>query len=342
MPHLDDITGKLVRLPQLLRSRPRNTLDRLGVYEDLTKEELFPAPNELPKVRSRRRWRLPGVESEDLVFDSLYEPIEPHFQRYYHRRRRRIQTVYARRIRPDGASGRPRLLYIHGYMQPETVVEEVGLVATMARVLNVEIIQMQPPYHGRRKPRSSPYDGELYWTADVVRSVEALLQTLFDARTLLAVLESQGSGPVGISGLSLGGSLSAILTCIEPRFDFSAPIIGHMDMGALVRDAPVLAAMREDLARFGWTHEDFGSFFTKIGWDELKPVIPRDRIMLLAARNDHFFSAEDVEKMWKQWGEPEIHWYPTSHMGFLPYVMSAFGHLRRFIDSRLTDTRGSS
>jgi len=332
VPHLDDIIGKLVRVPQLLRSRPRNTLDRLGVYEGLDKEDLFPAPTELPKVRSRRRWRLPGVESEDFIFDSLYEPIEPHFKRYYHRRRRRIQTVYARRIRPDDTSARPRLLYIHGYMQPETVVEEVGLVTTMARMLNVEIIHMQPPYHGRRKPRSSPYDGELYWTADVVRSVEALRQTLFDARTLLSLLESQAPGPVGISGVSLGGTLSAILTCVEPRFDFSAPIIGHMDMGALLRDAPVLGAMREDLARFGWTHEDFRNFFTKIGWDGLKPVVPSDRIMLVAARDDHFFSRAVVEDMWEQWGEPEIHWYPTSHMGFIPYIPSAVSHLRGFLD----------
>jgi len=332
VPHLDDITGKVVRLPQLLRSRPQNTIDRLGAYEGLTKEDLFPTPVDLPKVHTQKRWRLPGVESEDLIFDSLYEPIEPHFRKHYHRRRRRIQTVYARRIRPDNTSGRPRVLYIHGYMQPETFVEEVGLVTTMARMLNVEIIQMQPPYHGRRKPKSSPYDGELYWTADVVRSVEAIRQTLFDARTLLSVMESEEGGPVGISGLSLGGSLCGMLTCMEPRFDFSASIIGHMDMGALLRDAPVLNAMRKDLARFGWTHKDFGGFFTKIGWEELKPVIPSDRIMLIAARDDHFFAPAILEEMWEQWGKPEIHWYPTSHMGFIPYVLSALGHMRRFLN----------
>jgi hypothetical protein len=80
------------------------------------------------------------------------------------------------------------------------LVEEIGLVATMARLLKVEVIQMQPPYHGRRKPRSSPYDGELYWTADVVRSFEALRQTLFDARVLLSILESERTGPVGVTG----------------------------------------------------------------------------------------------------------------------------------------------
>jgi hypothetical protein len=90
--------------------------------------------------------------------------------------------------------------------------------------------------------------------------------------------------------------------------------------------------MRRDLHRFGWTHEDFGRFFTRLGWDELRPVVPADRIMLIAARHDRFFDPRIVEDMWRKWGETEIHWYPTSHMGFLPHALDAGGHLRRFVD----------
>jgi dienelactone hydrolase len=326
------MTGVLVRPLQLLRSRPRNTLDRLIAYEGLPREELFPAPDRLPRVRTRRRWSLPGFENEDLSFASLHEPIEPLFNEHYHARSRRIQTVYARRIRPKGTKARPRLLYIHGYMQPETVVEEHGLLGAMARTLDVEIVHLQPPYHGRRKPRSSPYDGERFWTADVVRSFEAMRQTILDARTLLSLMLDESPSPVGLAGLSLGGSFSATLACLEPRFDFAAPFIAHMDMGALLRDAPVLGAMRKDLARFGWTQREFGDFFSKIGWDELEAVIPADRILIFAAEKDHFFAADVLRAMWNRWGEPEIHWYPTSHMGFLPYMPNAIGHLRRFIN----------
>jgi dienelactone hydrolase len=332
LPNLDDMTGVLVRPLQLLRSRPRNTLDRLVAYEGLTRDELFPHPDRLPRVRTRRRWALPGFENEDLWFASLHQPIEPLFNEHYHARRRRIQTVYARRIRPNGTAGRPRLLYIHGYMQPETVIEEHGLLSVIARTLDMEIVHLQPPYHGRRKPRSSPYDGERFWTADVVRSFEAMRQTILDARTLLSVMLDESPSPVGLSGLSLGGAFSATLACLEPRFDFSAPFIAHMDMGALLRDAPVLGAMRKDLARFGWTPAEFGDFFTKIGWDELGPVIPAERILLLAAEEDHFFDADILRDMWARWGHPEIHWYPTSHMGFIPHMPSAIGHLRRFIN----------
>jgi dienelactone hydrolase len=142
---------------------------------------------------------------------------------------------------------------------------------------------------------------------------------------------AESPDPVGVVGLSLGGCFSAILACLEPRFDFAVPFIAHMDMGALLRDAPVLSAMRKDLAGFGWSHREFEDFFSRIGWNELAPVVPTERIMLFAAGEDRFFDPVVLEAMWRRWGEPEIHWYPTSHMGFIPHMPSALGHLRRFV-----------
>lgn len=330
--HLDDVTGALARVLQVLRPRARNTLDQLGVYEGATRDALFPAPRRIPAVTRRRRWRLPGLVSEDLAFASLHDPLEPTFRRHYRERRRRNQTVYARSVRPATHASRPRLLYIHGYMQPETLIEEFGLLATMAQMLQMEVVQLQPPYHGRRKPRGSRFDGDLFWTADVVRSVESLRQTILDARTLLSVLQKESPQPVGVAGLSLGGALAAALTCLEPRFAFSAPFIAHMDLGALVADAPVLGAMREDLQRFGWSPRNFGAFATRIGWNDLAPVIPTERICLFAARQDHFFRAAVVRAMWRRWREPKIWWYPSTHMGFVAHLPDAVTRLRGFVD----------
>jgi dienelactone hydrolase len=330
--HLDEVAGAFMRMVQVLRPAARNSLDRLGAYEGKSLDTMFPAPQRVPRVARRVRWRLPGIVSEDISFRSLHEPLEPVFRRYYKARPRPNHRVYARSIRPVATERRPRLLYIHGYMQPETLVEEFGLLVTMAQMLQMEVVHMQTPDHGRRKSRGARWDGELYWTADVVRSIESVRQTLIDARTLLAVMQKESPQPVGISGLSLGGALAASLTCLEPGFAFSAPFIAHMDLGALVADAPVLGAMREDLQRFGWSPRDFGAFADRIGWNDLKPVIPPERICLFAARDDHFFRAPVVRAMWKRWQKPRIHWYPTSHMGFLTHLPDAVKRMRKFVD----------
>ncbi|MFN8640243.1 MAG: alpha/beta hydrolase family protein [Candidatus Binatia bacterium] len=257
--HPDVVVGRLSDLLEPFASPVANTLADLGVYGGRPLAQLFPAPRTRPAVTTTTRWRLPGLVSEDLVFRSAHVPLERRFRRRYRDEYPETHLVYARRIRPTSARARPRLLYLHGYMQPETLVEEMALLSGMALRLNVEVIQMQPPYHGRRAPRASRFSGELYWTADLVRSIEALRQSLLDARTLLHWLLAEDPRPVGVAGLSLGGALAACLACVEERFAFAIPLIAHMDLAALVADAPVLARMRRQLRSFGWGDREPGA-----------------------------------------------------------------------------------
>ena len=335
--HPDEVTGALSRILGRFAHPAPNTLADLGVYRGLPVNVLFPEPRRMTAARVTPRWSLPGLVSEDVVFPSLHEPIEPKFRERYVTEYRATHTVYARRIRPLSARRRPRLLYLHGYMQPETYLEELSLLVGMALRLNVEVVQLQPPYHGRRTPRGARFGGEFYWTADLVRSIEALRQNLLDARTLLGWLLHEDARPVGVLGLSLGGALTQILTCLDARFAFSIPLIAHMDLAALVADAPVLAGVREELRRFGWEAEHFREFVRDIGWYDLRPKLPPRRILLFAASNDRFFDPAVVEKMWKRWGKPPIRWYPCSHMGFIAHLPEVLRAVREFVDRQ--DTR---
>lgn len=335
------MTGTLSEILQYVTHPVSNTLGDLDTYSGRPLEELFPAPRRVPAVSVRTRWRLPGLVSEDLEFRSLHVPLERKFRRRYLEDYRETHHVYARRIRPTAARRRPRLLYLHGYMQPESYIEEFSLLTSMALRLNAEIIQMQFPYHGRRTPHGSRFSGEFYWTADLVRSFEALRQTLLDARTLLSCLFEEDARPVGIAGLSLGGALTLILTCLDERFAYSVPLIAHMDLEALVADAPVLRRMRRDLRSFGWGRKEFGAFVASVGWQELLPKLSVDRILLIAASNDGFFDPRVVKQMWKRWGEPAIRWYPTSHMGFLVHLPEVLRVMRAFIDHSVSPALGT-
>lgn len=333
LPHVDDVAGGITLLARVITRPVENTLGDADIYRGLPRAVLFPDPPAVPEVAVRRRWALPGVVSDDLVFASAHEVLEPRFRERYERQYRATHTVFARRIRPAGSRNRPRVLYLHGYMQPETLIEEFIYLSTLALYLGVEIVQLQPAHHGRRTTGEARLGGEFFWSADLVRSIEALRQTLLDARSLLAWMLQDDDRPVGVMGLSLGGALTSMLTCLEPRFAFSVPLIGHMDLEALIADAPVMAGTRRDLRRFGWTRRDFAAFVCEIGWHELHSVLPPERIRIFAASDDRFFDPVVVERMWHDWGEPPIYWYPCSHMGFLPYVPDVAGRVRRFLAS---------
>ncbi len=325
---------------RLARPPGENTVRDLPAYERCTLEELFPAPERVPVVEVRRRWHAFGLASSDAWFPSLHHPIEANFARRY-REDRENHTVWARWIRPPGSSNRPRLLYLHGFMQPETPIEEWALLTTLATQLDVEVIQVQPPYHGRRKTRQCRFDGELYWTADVVRSIEALRQSILDARTVLSWLLDQDDRPVGVAGLSLGGALTAALTCLEPRFAFSVPLIAHMDLAAILAEVPVLASVRHQLAARGFRPADLGGLFDRVGWGELRPRVPAQRIRIVAARDDLFFRPERVEAMWRRWGEPPIDWFAGSHMGFFTHLPRVIPRLRPLVDAVATEATGA-
>jgi len=334
LPHPDDLVGSLSNVAHALRPDSPNTLEALRNYEGVDFDVLFPAPVETFRdVRVRRRWHLAGVVSEDVSFASPHEPIDAAFRRRYELDYAETHTVWARRLRPKGSEGRPRLLYLHGYMQPETLVEELGLVALLARRLNVEIIQIQPPYHGRRKPRRSWFHGDLYWTGDVVRSVEALRQTLLDTRSLLSWMQDESDQPVGVSGLSLGGLLACALTCLDSRFAFSLPLIAHMNIGAVIEDAPVLGRMRRELRDFGCEPAAFGAFFERIGWNRQRSRLDPARVRLYAASQDRFFDPARVEALAADWGSVPIEWYDCSHMGFARHLPSAAESMRAVVDA---------
>jgi hypothetical protein len=126
--------------------------------------------------------------------------------------------------------------------------------------------------------------------------------------------------------------LTLALTCLDERFAFSVPLIAHMDLAAMVADAPVLESMRRELRQFGWDMEEFGKFVAEIGWYDLAPKLPPRRIHLFAASDDRFFAPAVVEEMWRRWGRPPIRWYPCSHMGFLTRLPEVMAEVRRFID----------
>jgi hypothetical protein len=139
--------------------------------------------------------------------------------------------------------------------------------------------------------------------------------------------------PVGVSGLSLGGLLACALTCQDNRFAFSLPLIAHMDIGAVIEDAPVLGRMRRELRAFGCEPAEFGAFFERIGWNRQRSRLDPARVRLYAASQDRFFDPARVEALAADWGGVPIEWYDCSHMGFARHLPRAAESMRALVDA---------
>lgn len=317
----------------LRRSPPSpNTLMHLGGYRGRTPDELFAAPHALPHVTVTPRWRLAGLECRHLSFPSVHDPLAAEFRHRHATDYQLNNRVHVRWLKHRDAERRPTMVLLHSWMQPDTILEELTLLPWLARRLGVNVARMQLPYHGRRRPECSRFDGELFWTADLVRTFEAIRQSVIDARSLTSWLLANEAESVGAAGLSLGGMMTLALTALDDRLAFSIPVAAHLDLAGVLADASLLRPMREELARHGWGPAEVDAYIASVGMKDLQPRIPRERILFVAGVHDRLLAAHRTEALWRQWGEPAIHWYDAGHLGIFTQLGSTTRVMRDFLE----------
>jgi pimeloyl-ACP methyl ester carboxylesterase len=182
--------------------------------------------------------------------------------------------------------------------------------------LGVDVLHLQLPFHGSRNPKAALFHGEFFWTADLVRSFEAVRQSCTDARTLVAWLRAHGYTEIGVTGISMGGSIAMVLACLDPTPDYIVPIIGHLQLGEAIESAPIFWSMKRNLERLGIDSERRRQIFDQFGLAKLRPLLPPERQLWIMARDDAFIAAPLVERQWKAWGQPPIEWIAGGHMTF--------------------------
>jgi hypothetical protein len=333
---IDRFVGSLTHLLHVRGAR-ENTVDDLGPYLDAPVPVLFPAPV-VPRDLVRRRghsFGRGGRTLETLTWHSQHVPLCPHYRARHAGEYSRNQTVAARWWHPRSGPRKKVLLYVHGWLEPGPWIEEAVLLPRFYDELGVDVLHVQLPFHGTRNPKSSLFHGEFFMSADLVRSFEAVRQSCIDARTLVAWLRAQGYTEVGVTGISLGGSITMVLACVDPTPDYIVPIVSHLRFAEAVEDAPILWRMKSDLERFGVGREQRKEIFRRLGLDSLRPKLPRERQLWIMARDDVYIAAPLVEEQWRAWGEPPIVWIPGGHMTF-PLSLGRIVDSTREFHARLT------
>jgi dienelactone hydrolase len=320
---MDRAAGFASHLLHGFRGARENTVGDLGPYLDAPLETLFPTPA-VPRDVRRHTPRLslgPRV-TETLRWTSQHVPLCPHYRTRHAGEYRLNQRVSGRWIHPREGQRKQALIYVHGWLEPGPFVEEATLLPRLHDDLGVDVLHIQLPFHGSRNPRSALFHGEFFWSADLVRTMEAVRQSVIDVRTLMAWLRAtQGYEEIGVTGISLGGGLTMALACVAPTPDYIIPIIGHLKLGEAVEEAPILWRMRADLERFGIDREKRRVLFQRLGLDTLKPVLAPERQLWIPATDDVYITAALVKQQWEEWGRPPIEWIPGGHMTF-PLALS--------------------
>jgi hypothetical protein len=268
-----------------------------------------------------------------LSWSSTHHVRSASYRRRYERDYRAVHTAWARWLRPERAQRRECLLYIHGWLEPGSWVEEAFFFPSWARELDLDLVHIALPFHGRRNPRHALFSGEYFWTADLVRSFEGALQAVHDARCLMGWLRRRGYERIGVTGVSLGGSLAMLMGCLAPAPDFLIPIVAHLRLAEAVENASILWRMKRDLERWGVHEPERRRIFERLGLDTAKPLLSPDQQLWIEAREDAHIDPALVAEQWQAWGRPEIHWLPGGHMTFPLHLPEITRAMKDFVEA---------
>ena len=281
-------------------------------------------PPELTEVRTSSA-RAGTLAYTHLRFDSKFEPWpdEPGRERWVDYRP--VQTGHAWMLRHEGAP-RPWIVLVNGYRTGEPATDFATFrAARLHHHHGLNVIGVVLPLHG---PRAVGPNGGRVLYAGAMNTVFTIAQGAWDIRRVLSWIRNEHDAErIGITGISLGGYLAAMVSALDD--DLAAVIAG-------VPEADLARGMRRQIdpllppfyEQWGLSWESFDQVMKVISPMSLPCLVPHDRRFIYAGLVDRWVRPGNVKDLWEHWERPEILWYEGSHLSF-PFEPS----VHRFVDN---------
>ncbi len=257
--------------------------------------------------------RARGFDYEHLRFESGYAPHvgEPGCERWLSYAPNR--TAHAWVMRHAGPP-RPWLVLVHGF-QLGWPVMDLSLFDPrfFHQELGLNLVYPVLPFHGRRKVGRRSGDGFL--TGDVLDTIHAEAQAMWDIRRILSWVRAQGAPSVGVHGVSLGGYQTALLACLDGDLACAIAGIPVTDIPRLFwRHGPPLLVRHGE--HHGVERDEVSEVMNVISPLTLEPRLAPERLSLFGGVADRLVTPDHVRDLWLHWGRPRIVWYPGAHVTF--------------------------
>jgi len=314
------MVNMLVGVPesQLVRSGHRELLalrrfiERRGFLDAPHDYHVAPPELRAPQLTTRRTYGLRGgIDYEEMVFDSEYEPHpgEPGRERWLEREDNGSAVAYVMR---HANEDRPWMVAVHGFGMGQPGVNMAGLSAKwMHEELGLNVLMPVLPLHG---PRSSTrFSGGGLLQPEFSHVLHLFAQAVWDLRRTIGWIRSQSDAPIGLYGISLGAYTAALASGFIDDLACVVAGIPAVDFTSLARDNEPTAyqAFGEDLQTDWAVVQDVMHPVSPLSF---QPTVPVDRRYIYAGVADRVARPDQARSLWRHWGRPEISWMSSGHV----------------------------
>jgi dienelactone hydrolase len=314
------------------QAEARTERTNLRFYADLAAErdpaKSFPAPTDLPRVRSRpahpvAEW-IAGGAVDNIAFASSFTAINPAMREQWNALTAN-NIVRAQHWRHDDGP-RPTLCVIHGFMGSSYLANGRFFSLPWYYRSGYDVLMYTLPFHGKRAGTFSPFSGFGYFSRALSGFAEAMAQAVHDFRSLVDYLRHTGVDRIALTGISLGGYTSALVASVDDRLEAvipNCPVVTPATMFETWFPASKLVELGLRLSHIDGDELTAGlSFHCPLNY---RPLVPKDRRMLITGLGDRMAPPEQAVMLWEHWDRCALHWFPGSHV----LHVSQLDYLRR-------------
>ena len=181
----------------------------------------------------------------------------------------------------------------------------------------IAAVLMTLPYHLERTP-PGVRSGELAIQPDVTQLRTTMLQSLQDTRRAIDYIQTRPEfqhDKIGITGLSLGAIVTALVYGVDTRVSHAVFVLGGVDIANILWHSSRVVPQREALRQKGFSEERLR--------DELADLEPGTFLkqretkdaLVVTARYDTVIPSKASQELIDDLGTSKISWLNTGHFG---------------------------
>jgi pimeloyl-ACP methyl ester carboxylesterase len=248
-----------------------------------------------------------------LRFDSPYRALNPAVRRGYASHERNA-IAHAQHWRHDDGP-RPTLCVVHGFGASPAWFNSWFFSLRRFYADGWDVLLSTLPFHGARRGRLAPGNGLELFAHGVAGFNEGVLHGVHDLRALLAYVRRAGAPRIGVTGLSLGGYVTALLAALEPDLAFAIPNAPVVSVPELVPGWFPAGVTTSALRRIAGVPSELVDRALALHSPLSYPaVVPHDRLMVVGGLGDRLAPPEQSLMLWEHWDRPRVHWFAGSHI----------------------------
>jgi pimeloyl-ACP methyl ester carboxylesterase len=239
--------------------------------------------------------------------------------------------VYGRLYRCAGRwQERPAIILLHGSGGFPDYHFRFPLMARRFNRAGFNVATLVAPNNLQRRPRQL----KALNSVDCLQLAEGAAQAIAEIRALTGWLLGQGCPAVTLWGFSMGAWYAGMAVCRDARLASVVLAMPAVRMNPWMEQRAIRPRIRRNLPRAREVCEMLN--LTALSLTVTRPAIPKGNILLVEGIHDLFVPKEDVEDLWKAWGQPDIWRLPHGHFSLM-FVPGLTGRVLRWLAPRLEE-----